>query len=69
MTQPAGFNIQINEDPQNGSMCDVCTCFIVSGTKRVSTFIGTSPQSNVCLDCADNIAGLLKPKRREPVSV
>lgn len=61
MTQPVGFNIQINEDPQNGAMCDVCTSFIVSGTKRISTFIGTSPQSNVCWDCATNTAALIRP--------
>ena len=70
MTQPVGFNIQVNEDPQNGAMCDICTSFIASGIKRVSTFIGTSPQSNVCLDCGEAVAGLVKPKRvREPVAV
>ena len=65
MSRPIGFSMVINEIPENSARCDVCNELAAPGVKRVSTYIGTSPQSNLCIECMDEIIALA-PKRRIP---
>lgn len=61
------FNMRINEDPLNGAMCVIGFHFLPPGEKRVSTYIGTSGQNDICMTCVEEAALLLKKQKREAV--
>lgn len=46
------------------AMCDVCSGVIGNDEERLRTFVGTTAQSDVCMDCARLIKRLTRAERR-----
>jgi hypothetical protein len=61
MTRPVGFSMSINESPENSAMCNICTDLVAPGVRRISTYIGTSQQSDLCTDCAADVVTTVAP--------
>lgn len=46
-------------------MCVIGFHFLPPGEKRVSTYIGTSGQNDICITCVEEAAALLKSRPNE----